>query len=94
MLEPQIAGSFNASGGSGKDIQAVIADEENYANWINGHQAQVFWATQGKQTTGSMNVRLRPGTYYLASSNKFSAFTAKQVFLDTSLNYKKAETYY
>jgi len=27
-----------------------------------------------------MNVRLRPGMYYLAFSNKFSAFTAKQVF--------------
>jgi len=50
--------------------------------------------TQAKETTGSMNVRLRPGMYYLAFSNKFSAFTAKQVFLDIDLNYKKAETYY
>lgn len=41
MVEPQIAGNFNASGGSGNDIQAVIADEDNYTNWINGHQAHV-----------------------------------------------------
>ena len=94
MLEPTITGNFNASGGSGNDIQAVIADEENYTNWINGHQAQAFWTTQGKQTTGNIEARLKPGMYYLAFSNKFSAFTEKQVFLEVDLNYKKAETYY
>jgi hypothetical protein len=94
MVEPMITGSFNASGGSGNDIQAVIADEENYTNWINGHQAQAFWTTQGRQTTGNIEARLKPGMYYLAFSNKFSAFTAKQVFLEVDLNYKKAETYY
>jgi hypothetical protein len=94
MLEPTITGTFNASGGSGNDIQAVIADEENYTNWINGHQAQAFWTTQGKQTVGNIEARLKPGMYYLAFSNKFSAFTEKQVFLEVDLNYKKAETYY
>jgi hypothetical protein len=91
MVEPTVAGDFNASGGTGNDIQAVIADEENYPNWINGHQAQVLWATQGKQTTGNLEVRLQPGMYYLVFSNKFSAFTEKQVFLDIDLNYKRAE---
>ena len=66
----------------------------NYTNWINGHQSQVFWSTQGKETTGNFELRLKPGLYYLAFSNKFSAFTDKQVFLEASLNYKKAETYY
>jgi hypothetical protein len=94
MVEPTITGNFNASGGSGNDIQAVIADEANYTNWINGHQAQVFWGTPGKQTTGNIAVQLAPGTYYLVFSNKFSAFTDKQVFLDVDLNFKKAETYY
>jgi hypothetical protein len=94
MIEPTVTGSFNASGGSGNDITAVIADQDNYTNWINGHQAQVFWGTQGKQTTGNLDVRLRPGMYYLVFSNKFSAFTDKQVFLEVDLNYKKAETYY
>lgn len=94
MIEPRISGSFNASGGGGNDIEAVIADETNYMNWINGHQAQVFWGTQGKQTTGSIDVGLRPGTYYLVFSNRFSVFTQKQVFLEVNLNYKKAETYY
>ncbi|HYW38106.1 MAG TPA: emp24/gp25L/p24 family protein [Terriglobales bacterium] len=94
MIGPTVTGNFNASGGSGNDIQAVIADEENYTNWINGHQAQAFWTTQGKQTTGNIEATLKPGMYYLAFSNKFSAFTEKQVFLDVDLNYKKAETYH
>ena len=94
MSEPEITGTFNASGGGGNDIQAVIADDTNYMNWINGHQAQVFWGTPGKQTTGSIQARLRPGMYYLVFSNKFSTFADKQVFLDVDLKYKKAETYY
>jgi hypothetical protein len=94
MVEPTVTGSFNASGGTGNDIQAVIADETNYTNWINGHQAQVFWGTQGKQTTGNFEVKLAPGMYYLVFGNRFSAFTEKQVFLEVNLNFKKAETYY
>jgi hypothetical protein len=94
MVDATVTGNFNASGGAGNDIMAVIADESNYMNWINGHQAQVFWGTQGKQTTGSFEVKLAPGTYYLAFNNKFSAFTEKQVFLEVDLSYQKAETYY
>jgi len=88
-----VTGTFNASGGTGNDIAAVIADEMNYTNWINGHQAQVFWGTQGKETTGNFELRLKQGLYYLVFSNKFSAFTDK-VFLEANLNYKRAETYY
>jgi hypothetical protein len=94
MVEPTVTGNFNASGGTGNDITAVIADEMNYMNWINGHQARVFWGTEGKQTTGTLEVRLRPGTYYLVFSNKFSALTDKQVFLEVDLNSKRVETYY
>lgn len=94
MVEPTVTGNFNASGGTGNDIAAVVADETNYTNWINGHQAQVFWGTSGKETTGNFQLHLKPGLYYLAFSNKFSAFTDKQVFLEADLNYKRAETYY
>lgn len=94
MIEPIVSGSFNASGGSGNDIAGIIADEENYTNWINGHQARVFWGTAGKETTGTFQVKLPSGVYYLVLSNKFSVFTDKQVFLDIDLNYKRAETYY
>ena len=94
MLEPILTGNFTASGGHANDIMAVIADETNFTNWINGHQARSFWTTQGRQTTGSFEVHLSPGTYYLGISNKFSLFTDKQVFIQADLNYKTAETYY
>ena len=95
MVDPTLTGNFTAYGGSGNDILAVVADERSYTNWINGHEAQVLWGTQGKQTTGDIEAKfLQPGEYYLAFSNRFSVFTDKQVSLEVDLNYKKAETYY
>ena len=93
MREPTLTGNFTASGGFGNDITAVLADETNFVNWINGHQAQVFWGTPGRQKTGHFEVRLRPGQYYLVFSNKFSLLTDKQVFLEVDLNSKRIETY-
>ena len=94
MVDPTVTGSFTASGGSGNDIAGIVADEMNYTNWINGHEAQqVLWGTQGKQTTGEIEATiLQPGEYYLVFSNQFSMFTDKQVFVEADLNYKKAET--
>jgi hypothetical protein len=92
MRNPVVSGNFTASGGQGNDIAAVLADESGYTNWINGHQAQVFWSTQGKETTGSFEVRLKPGTYYLALSNRFSAFTDKYVALEANLKYQQLQT--
>ena len=94
MVEPTLTGNFTASGGHSNDIMAVIADETNYTNWINGHQVRSFWSTQGRETTGSFEVHLSPGTYYLGISNKFSLFTDKQVLIQADLNYKVVETYY
>jgi hypothetical protein len=91
MIKPTVTGSFTASGGSGNDIQAAILDEPNYPNWINGHAAKVFWSTEGKQTTGSFEVKLSPGMYYFVLNNRFSLFTSKQVFLEVDLTYQKAE---
>lgn len=92
MRNPVVSGTFTAAGGQGNDIAAVLADESGYTNWINGHQAQVFWSTQGKETTGSFEVRLKPGTYYLALSNRFSAFTDKYVVLEATLKYQQLQT--
>ncbi len=84
-----VTGKFVTSGGSGNDIVAVLTDGLNFANWINGHQAQVYWQTAGQQTTGAFQVTLRPGTYYFGLSNRFSDVTAKQVFLNVQMtNYK------
>jgi hypothetical protein len=89
MGSTTVSGSFNASGGNGNDIIGVIADESNFTNWINGHQTQVYWSTKGRETTGNLSITLRPGIYYLAFSNKFSTFTAKQLSLDVQMTYHK-----
>jgi hypothetical protein len=89
MQYPVVSEKFQATGGSGNDIIGVLTDESGYENWINGHESQVYWTTHGQQTTGTFQVRLPPGTYYLAFSNKFSAFTDKNVFLNAALKYQE-----
>lgn len=93
MRDAHVTGHFNASGGAGNDVQAVIATEDEFTNWANGHQARVFYSTGGKKTTDSFDVRLGPGTYYFAVSNQFSSFSSKDVFLEVDLNYQRMETY-
>lgn len=93
MKDARVTGSFNASGGSGNDISAVIAREDEFTNWINGHQARVFYGTNGKKTTDSFDVRLAPGSYVLGFSNKFSAFSDKYIFLEVDLNYSRPQTF-
>jgi hypothetical protein len=93
MRDAHVTGSFTASGGSGNDIEAAIASQTEFLNWINGHPARVFYGTHGKKTTDSFDIKLGPGTYYFALSNKFSAISDKYVFLDVDLNYQRMETY-
>jgi hypothetical protein len=82
MQNFRVVGKFNASGGTGNDIQVVLADEDEFQNWINGHEAKVFYSTE-KITTGKLDVgALSPGRYVLALSNRFSVFTDKQVFAE------------
>lgn len=82
MINFRITGSFDASGGTGNDIAAVLADEDEFQNWINGHQAKVFYST-GKITTAKVEIGpLAPGRYIFAFSNTFSALTSKQVFAE------------
>jgi predicted nucleic acid-binding Zn ribbon protein len=86
MTNAQLNGSFHAVGGTGNDIQAVIADQLEFENWKNGHQARVYYSTQ-PTTNGQFNVRLPPGTYVLAFSNAFSILSDKEVTADIELHY-------
>jgi len=64
-----------------------LADADNFENWKNGHPAPALYATQ-KVTVGETNTPiLQSGTYYFCFSNRFSAFTAKQVFAEINLSY-------
>jgi hypothetical protein len=92
FIDPVVKGTFTASGGTGNDVQAALADGPNMTNWVNGHQAMVLWETPGQVTTGSFEVRLKPGMYYLGISNRFSVVSDKNVSLDVKLSYKQSET--
>ena len=87
MQNFHVVGHFNASGGTGNDIQVVLADEGEFQNWINGHQARVFYSTD-KITDGKMDVGpLAPGRHVMAFSNKFSVFADKYVFTEIEANW-------
>jgi hypothetical protein len=88
MNDVRVIGTFRVSGGSGNDIEAVIADEDNFENWKNGHEGQALYST-GKTTVGNIDIAVpTSGTYYLGFSNRFSAVTAKFVYGDIELRYK------
>jgi hypothetical protein len=82
----RVVGRFEASGGTGNDIEAVITDADNFENWKNGHQARVMYQS-GKTTVGNINTLLGPGTYYLAFNNGFSVVTAKTITSSIVLNH-------
>ena|ERR1017187_1157337 len=56
MRSAHVTGKFSATGGSGNDIAAILATEEEATNWINGHQAKAFYTTPGQETTGTFDV--------------------------------------
>ena len=82
----RVVGRFEAAGGGGNDIEAVIASSGEFENWKNGHQAQVRYQS-GKTTIGNIDVLLGPGRYYLAFNNKFSLLTGKTITANILLNH-------
>ncbi len=87
MTNAHVTGSFHATGGSGNDIEAIVAEWGECENWINGHQARVVYQS-GKVTNGSMDVAIREaGTYCLAFSNKMALLSGKTVSGNVALQY-------
>jgi hypothetical protein len=93
MRDAHIVGKFTASGGSKNDITAVLATEDEFTNWNNGHSAKVYYSTDGKKTTDQLDVPLAPGTYIFAFSNRFSPFTDKYVMAEIELDYSRSQNY-
>jgi len=93
MRDAHIVGKFTASGGPGNDIAAVLASEDEFINWTNGHSAKVFYSTEGKKTTDQLDVPLAPGNYIFAFSNRYSTFTDKYVMAEIALEYSRPQNY-
>ena len=86
MQNFHVVGHFTASGGLTNDIQAVLADEDEFQNWINGHEAKTYYFT-GLTTTGKLEVgALPPGRYVMAFSNK-TGLVDRQVFAEVEANW-------
>jgi hypothetical protein len=88
-LKAVVIGQFHAFGGTGNDVDVVIASADEFENWKNGHQAMTFYSS-GKTTNGKiMASGLSPGNQYiLGFSNKFSIASRKQVEVKAVLGYQ------
>jgi hypothetical protein len=86
MLSPHLVGTFTASGGSGNDIRVFVMTDADYINWSNGHAVYPEYSS-GQLTTGSFDVYLSTGSYYLVYDNSFSSVSDKSVTTTVRLNY-------
>jgi hypothetical protein len=86
-VNARVVGNFHAMGGAGNDIEAVVAEWGQCENWMNGHRADVLYAS-GKVTNGSLNVSIpHAGNYCLAFSNRMALVSGKTVAGSIALQY-------
>ena len=82
-----LTGSFTASGGGGNDIEVLVMDQTNFANWQNRNQFSSYYDS-GQVTTGTVHASLpASGTYDLVYSNRFSTVSSKNVQTTVYLYY-------
>jgi zinc-ribbon domain len=79
-----LKGTFTATGGR-NDIDVWIIDENQMANFSNGHNTY-FYYHSNYVSYGEINLRLRPGSYYVIFSNKAALLTNKVVSAQIYLN--------
>ena len=71
MSDFHVTGSFRASGGSGNDVIAVLADADQFENFKNGHAADTLYDS-GKTTVEKVDVPITTsGDYVFAFSKAF-----------------------
>jgi hypothetical protein len=93
MHNAQVTGNFTAYGGANNTVAAVLMPQSEYANWINGHEADTYYSSGGQKNSDQFAVRLGPGIYTFGISNRLSKKATKFVYLEVELIYYKAETY-
>lgn len=82
--DARVTGRFQATGGSGNDIEVFILGQDEFTNFQNGHTVNT-WFNSGRATVSNINVQIPPGAYFLVFSNTFSMVTPKAVNADIRL---------
>ena len=72
-----LTGTFNATGGR-DDIDVWVIDAKQMLNFANGHNT-FFYYHSDYVSYGEVNLRLRPGAYYIVFSNRTALLTNKIV---------------
>jgi hypothetical protein len=79
MHNARVVGTFEASGGAGDDIEALIITDAVFAKWTQGHNGPTIYDS-GKLTASSVNVTISDsGVYHLIFDNSFSLISSKEV---------------
>jgi hypothetical protein len=74
-----LSGKISVLSGGEKDVAVLVMISDQFINWQNNHQAQVFFST-GRETVIPLNVAMKgSGKYVLVVSNAFSMVTAKTI---------------
>ncbi len=79
-----LTGTFSATGGR-NDIDAWVIDANQMANFANGHSTHFYYHSD-YVSYGEINLRLKPGTYYVIFSNRTALLTNKVVSAQIYLN--------
>jgi predicted nucleic acid-binding Zn ribbon protein len=90
--DPKVIGRFQAAGGSGNDIQMVVASEDEFTSWRTIHSGTLLYDS-GKMTATGVEVPMPgQGRYCAGFSNAFSGFSAKSVNATINLDFSTWET--
>ena len=79
-----LKGTFTATGGR-NDIDVWVIDANQMANYTNGHSTHFYYHSD-YVSYGEINLRLRPGSYYIIFSNRAALLTNKVVSAQIYLN--------
>jgi len=77
-----VSGTFSSTAGLGDDIMIFIFDQNNLQKFTSNSYTAYY--ESGKVGTGSFNINLTPGTYYIVLSNLYSSFSTKNVHIQAS----------
>jgi len=77
--DAMVTGHITALGGRGNDIVAYVLADDDFTNWLNGHQFRAYFSS-GKITAATLHVGPLPaGSYHLVFDNRFSLLAKKTV---------------